>query len=323
MRKVLMKGLYGSRLYGTHTPNSDTDIRGIFIPTPWELLMGNGEQIISKATKPHHHSASGVGDIDTTLFTLQSFVEKALSGDTGAFDMLHAPSSAFSQTSPEWEFLRANRSKFYTCKLQGLFGQVAVEAERYGIRGVRATALEEVVKILNTIDIGPDDKLGDIVHLLPLDGNYTRVITDVTQRVGSQQFYIVLDKKAQFTIKAEMFRDQIMHWWKGYGDRTKKIQRGGGVDWKAMGHAVRIGYQLLDIYEKGTYTFPGEHVFEVRDIQAGQWSLGETQDLIQQIIVDVKTASATSGLPEQPDSDFWNNWVFDIYRNTIMEFERA
>ena len=39
--EIIMLCRFGSHLYGTDTPTSDTDYKGIFIPTKHMILMGN------------------------------------------------------------------------------------------------------------------------------------------------------------------------------------------------------------------------------------------------------------------------------------------
>ena len=42
--QLVFATLYGSKLYGTDSPTSDTDIRGVFIPNKRDLLLGTWPQ---------------------------------------------------------------------------------------------------------------------------------------------------------------------------------------------------------------------------------------------------------------------------------------
>ena len=44
--RLIYLSLYGSNLYGTALPTSDTDYRGIFIPSMEDLLLGKAEKKI-------------------------------------------------------------------------------------------------------------------------------------------------------------------------------------------------------------------------------------------------------------------------------------
>jgi len=71
--------LSGSRLYGSHTENSDYDYRGFILP-PFEYLCGfnNFEHRV-------------IREPDTVIYSLKRFVQLLISGDPKALEILFAP----------------------------------------------------------------------------------------------------------------------------------------------------------------------------------------------------------------------------------------
>lgn len=317
---IIYNTFFGSHLYGLATPQSDIDFRSVFIPNPKDILLGRVKDIVSENVGPKYH-ANGPGDVDNTLFSLKTFVNLLCDGDTGAFDMLHAPENKTVRSSDIASQLYKERSKFYTSQMTGLFNHVAKKSEAYGVRGIRATALKELVDVMKQMPDLDGFKLGDIVHRLPVDGEFLELAQDVTQKAGCQDFYVVLGRKFQFTISAIMFRDAVNKLWAEYGDRTKKIQMAGGVDWKDLSHAFRVGYQMLDIYREGDYTFPLKQTQELMLIKTGQVNFEEYQAKLQALVVEVKDAAAKSGLPKEVDRDYWEEFVVDTYHSAVQRWD--
>ena len=94
-----VKILFGSHLYGTNTPDSDRDYKGVFLPTRREVLLGEIPKNITESTG-NRYSKNGAGDVDTEMFSLHQFIKLAIDGQTVAFDMLHAPSEFILSGSP-------------------------------------------------------------------------------------------------------------------------------------------------------------------------------------------------------------------------------
>ena len=90
--KVIFKCLAGSHLYGTNTPESDYDERGVFIPSE-EYYLGftdRIEQLEEKST-------------DTTFFELKKFLHLACENNPNIIELLYVPEKQFLTSSKEWE----------------------------------------------------------------------------------------------------------------------------------------------------------------------------------------------------------------------------
>ena len=113
---------FGSSLYGTSTPASDKDYKGIKLSSWEEIALGRIPKQYENSSTGDMNSKNGVDDVDTEVFSLHTFVKEALEGQTFALDMLHAPKDKLLVTSPIWESLQANRSKFYTKNIESFVG---------------------------------------------------------------------------------------------------------------------------------------------------------------------------------------------------------
>lgn len=78
---MILSTIVGSRLHGTHTPESDWDYRGVFIVPLREKLSPFKEQ-------KEAHWVEGVGDADDTAYELSKFCKMATQGNPSCLEVL-------------------------------------------------------------------------------------------------------------------------------------------------------------------------------------------------------------------------------------------
>ncbi|MCW8140184.1 MAG: nucleotidyltransferase domain-containing protein, partial [Planctomycetota bacterium] len=93
--------LAGSRLYGTSTPTSDVDRRGVCVPPP-EVALGFARPF-------EQHQVPGE---DTVIFSLRKFMELAAACNPNFIELLFAPDDAALVRRPTWERLVRRRDEF-------------------------------------------------------------------------------------------------------------------------------------------------------------------------------------------------------------------
>jgi len=162
---TLVKMLYGAHLYGAATENSDLDYKGVFMPHADDLLLCSVPKSYSASTKKGVVERNRPDDIDSEFYSLHYFIKLALEGQTVAIDMLHAPPECIIDSSPIWRRIVKNRSKFYTKNLKAFIGYARRQASKYGTRGSRLNAAQEMMDLLKSYH--SDDKLLSLWHRLP------------------------------------------------------------------------------------------------------------------------------------------------------------
>ncbi len=85
--KVVYVTKSGSKLYGTDTPASDTDYKGIFIPTELSVLMKSDPDSYTKDTN-NTKEKNGAEDIDFSMHSVYQFFNQLAKSETGAIDTL-------------------------------------------------------------------------------------------------------------------------------------------------------------------------------------------------------------------------------------------
>jgi predicted nucleotidyltransferase len=147
MSKEIVRMEFGSTLYGTSTPSSDTDYKGVYLVPLNNVLLGKVPKSKSNNTG-NDSSKNTADDIDIEIYSLHYFIKLACEGQTVALDMLHAPLDFVEHYTDEWKFIVDNRDKFYTKNLKAFVGYARKQAAKYSCRGSRLNTIDQVLKIL-------------------------------------------------------------------------------------------------------------------------------------------------------------------------------
>jgi predicted nucleotidyltransferase len=341
--KIIFDGVFGSTLYGTNTPSSDQDFKAIFLPTAREIILGNGPTHFNRDTNTKN-SKNTSEDVDREYYSLKYFIELASKGETIAIDMLHTPvHQNFAEPNATWNYIQKNRHRFYTTDMKAYLGYVKKQAAKYGIKGTRLAALRQVLEVVNELPnerhISPQvaldeamqkhqnfselghisttriNKIKDFKDKLPLNEFASLEVDE-----KGNEFYNVLGRKHQLTIRVSELKDKLSRVWDEYGARARQAETNEGIDWKALSHAYRGGIQLLEIYQTGDLKYPLSQASFVKQIKAGEINFKSFQECLEDLISDVDNAcvqAAKNGMPAKVDHQFWENFVHNTHLHEV------
>lgn len=296
--KTLVKMIHGSHMYGTNTKDSDVDYKGIFMPSAKDFWTGDYPKHINKSTG-NDRSKNSSDDVDEELFSLPRFFELACSGEMFAIDMLHAGPEHLLESSKAWECIQDNRHVFYTRSMQDLMGYVKKQAYKYGIKGSRLGVLEDVINAINFYEDPECIQLGEITNL---PENEHAGFTSKTHNNGEvKHFYEILGRKYELKCKLPYVRDSLQDIYDRYGERAKQAKENKGVDWKAMSHALRVCYQLQDIYDYGGFSYPLDRTDILMNVKSGNCDFEVVEFHLLNEIEHLKIASKYSKYPDKVD----------------------
>ncbi len=334
---IVFSTLYGSKLYGTAGPNSDTDIRGVFLPFKKDLLLNR---------TPDHYNFKA--DTDTSYLSLHYFLRLLTQGETNALDTFFSYTNKEAQlsTSPLYEHLIANKDKLITKNVSKYLGYCKSQALKYSIKGDKIQSYEALRQIISkcknpsgvTLEtelryqciIGPGTnyRMGD-----PED--YFKGTTHIGRRskiekspLGEHAYLLLCDNKERFLmVSGHLFplnanlnttNDSINKCLASYGTRAQNAAEDNGADYKALSHALRVIYQADELLRTGTITFPLQdlNLQIIRDIKfkTTKMSYNEIMSVIERSLEGVeKDILPNSTLPDKPDWDWIDNLILEIY----------
>jgi hypothetical protein len=326
----LVTMVFGSHLYGTDTPQSDTDRKSVHIPDVRDILLQRVVPTISTRTKSNTHSKNTSEDIDRESFSLHKFLQFVVEGQTVALDMLFCPENMVLETSPTWKDIQAHRNLLISRQCKSFLGYARTQANKYGIRGSRVAAAREGVALI--------DRLGQISekeHNIPWEraklktfastiydyvvGKEFTEVTEIKQANGAMEPHLeICSRKAPFSITLKEARAMFQRIVDTYGHRALLAEKNEGIDWKALSHAVRVGRQAEELVETGFVTFPRPERQRLLAIKLGQINYREVATEIEGLLETLEAKAAMSSLPEYPDIKFLENFVVDTYRRSIV-----
>lgn len=304
--KIILESIFGSHLYGLNTENSDTDFKGIILPSKEQILLGNTSFHIDQSSNKNNQKNSK-NDIDKTYYSLQYFLNLAINGETVCIDLLHGSKNNWNISSDIWDYIIQNRSKFYTKNMKSYIGYVKKQAAKYGIKGSKINELETMITFLEPYK-------NDVV------GNVKFYDTDFGKWINhkNNKFYDFLGSKFQDNLKVYYMIDTLSKIYEKYGERSKLAKENNGIDWKALSHAIRAGLQVKEIFVNGGFEYPLKESEFLLDIKLGKLDfLNEVEPFLENLVNEVYALSEQSSYPEKVDESFWNDFIKTIHLNII------
>lgn len=317
---LIVEMKFGSHLYGTATPQSDLDYKAVYLPSKREILLSRAKSVITLNTKSDTYAKNGSDDIDREIFSLQRYLSLAAEGQTVALDMLFAPENMVERLDDVWSEIQASRSKLLSSKSKSFVGYVKTQANKYGIKGSRMSAALAAQQFFEVAveKKGTQAKVGDMGdYVMDLVDGYEHM--EIIPRTMPGDVVVnhlsVCGRQVPFTASLKTALDIYATLYRDYGERSRKAMANEGIDWKALSHAVRVGHQAIELLTCHRFTFPRPEAEHLVKIKTGQLSYQTVAEEIEQLLVDVEEAAATSALPAQADV----GWIDDFVAKKHLE----
>jgi hypothetical protein len=314
---IIFEGIHGSRLFELNNELSDTDIKAIYIPELLDVVNGKFKKTITYNDKEFHNEKSDSKTIDKEVMSIQFFIEKALEGLIIQVDMLFSPEDKTIVTSDLWKFIVANKNKIVSKTMIPAFrGYVYQQIGKYAKRVKKVSQAEEIVDILNKYN---DDTVFE--HIFEENKAFfednPNITLDVHQNIRCFNF---MGKMYIFTTKNYHILDSLNKYIGKYGSRVLELKKNENVDWKSISHAFRGIYQLKRLALYGEYQHPIPEKDYILQIKNGELDYELLMDeLYEEIENTLMLAENSTMIPDEPDYEFWNNFILDVYVNQIKE----
>ena len=313
---------FGSHLYGTATPESDLDIKGIYLPNARDILVQKIQPVKSQIREKKPGEQNTAHDIDYELYSPAKYLSLLAEGQMVALDMLYAPKSALLTTSPTWTAIQSFAPHILTKQASSFLRYSKAQAHKYGIKGARIAAAQMVLEILVKAEsqFGSSKKLSCIADALQQITSQNEFIT-----IGSQtppqglpiKYFDIGGKKALFSSSIKTARLIVQNLLNEYGQRARAAAFNEGIDWKALSHAVRIGYQALEFLKLHHITFPRPEAQHLIAIKQGKILFEQVTDEIENLLAQVEEAAQYTSLPDTYDTMLIDNFIEKLYLEQV------
>jgi hypothetical protein len=313
---MLLLAKSGSQLFGTATPKSDLDVKGVFLPSRESLYLQHAPQQFSHNTNP---SDSGIknqaDDVDVTVWSVQFWVKLLLRGDINAVSLLFAPSHPEVILEPSdagfLERLAAlEPRKILTKNLGGMMGFAHSQAIKYSQKGRHLRAVQIATEHLGRVT-GVVGEVAETIVGLVADHKLARNI----EVENGQKQLLILEKAFDHSARAEWAVKPLLELQECYGKRAKQALQDGCVDYKAFSHSLRVLEEMRLLHVVGRIVYPHQPDFAVllRDVKMGKLEYALLLEMLDAKLLEVQEAEKHSVLPEQPDRAYVDKFVLSLY----------
>lgn len=273
----------GSQMYGTSTPTSDTDYRGVCIP-PNNVLLD-----------PFHgfeQKDSGFEEDDRTIYALSKFIKLCADGNPNIIELLFAPESCWTFHTYEWWKLLESKKYFVSKKVKFTFSGYAI-SQLNAIKTHRQWFIDPPKKKPERKDFGLTD-----APIISGEGlmNLAKIGLEYMKEEVQDEI------RRELTYRAEKQKwDNYISWKINRNPKRMELEDKYGYDTKHAMHLFRLFFEGQELLMTGNITFPLKHAEELLAIRNGKYSYEEIIEDASRMDANFNLLYEESPLPFGPD----------------------
>ena len=321
---ILFEMEYGSKLYGTNTPSSDTDLKRIFLPSFKSLVLGHPLKNVCVKTNNVTNVRNTGEDVDVEYIPIQRLCYDFVKGQTYAleivFGSLQSPNITWDteyerKIKQIFTWLKGN---YLTKNMSPMVGYAFNQARIYSLKGERYSVGKYVLNLIRAAQ--------DIVPRKDWDKvTFQEALVSGVKEIGAETWNKFLENHPLY-IKSTLIpatpSSEARPAWKILGgvfacnDKARnvadsmmaRISKYGGraiettpdhADWKALMHSIRICDEAIDLLKTQHIQLPHskELVQKYLSIRKGEIPLSDVQQEVIFKLDKVLQLESESQLP--------------------------
>jgi len=343
---IIFSAISGSHAYGTNTPESDKDIRGIFVqPLDHILKYGFIDQVSDEKN-------------DIIFYELGRFIHLLIANNPNIMELLNLPEDCIILEKPEFQYLKGFRDKFLTKKVRWTFAGYAIDqiqkARGYNKKMNWEAAEMKRKTVLDFCYVVKDAGsqpvkewiIGDIPKktwvsqknfgLSAIDHSHNLyamfynkeplwgIVSDEETANDVQLIsipknvpisgYLTFNKDA-YSTHCKMYKE-YQTWLKERNPNRVKMNKehGKNYDSKNMAHCVRLLDMVAEMLDTGEIIVrrPPEHVKLLMSIKRGEKEYEDLLRMAEDKISTLDEKCMLSKLPKEVDKEFANKLLLEI-----------
>ena len=259
-REIIFLIKAGSHFFDLNSPTSDTDFRGIYMPSSEEFYKGESKRRFFER-KTLEGNKTGVkntkDDVDFYLFSYTFFLDLLARGDFNCMEMLHAPEDKILINNPRMKLLTHIRKDLLINDISSFLGFIKKEYRRYGVNISHYKIQEDFANFLRPYP--PHTRLTDIwseIREYAQNDPQIKFTTSVTgNKFNKVPTLKIAQRFYQDTVKTGYVVDMIDTRLKMYGHRQKNMAV-NNKEFKGLYHALRLIYEANDLFDYGELKIP-------------------------------------------------------------------
>lgn len=332
-RDVMFQVTYGSKLYGTSTPKSDTDLKSVYLPDINDILLGKKlvatkSRVDASGVKVPDDASMPDGGVENEYIPFQTFVRDFVQGQTYAVEIAYAilkdgPQAPDAHSVWEFDYVVELVRKFSNNEVYSMVGFAMKQTFDYVKRGERLNeavkvrdALESVLSragwLQNKNELRLDSPLQFGGGMLALDYIAKETGLPLGTSVNNNKTMRTLEMNGRSYLDSTSVTHlltQVNKLVTQYGERSTRAAE-TDVDYKSLSHAVRVYQQAIELLDTGRLTFPRENAAELLRVKQGLVPLEEVKTLLKaldaEVLAKMETSTVRKRTPElEAEAEQW------------------
>lgn len=278
-RCTILKTVWGSHAYGTATPGSDVDIRGVCIP-PARFLLG-------LSVFEQYEDRQG----EVVIYGLSKFARLALANNPNIFDILWADEEDVLYLDEYGAALRQARDLFLSRRV----------AQTYA--GYADDQLKRMETHYRWLHNPPDHQ--------PTPPEFGAV----PHPQGGWRFP---DTQQERAYRAALKHWQHYEHWRAHRNPERAaLEAAHGYDTKHAAHLLRLYRMGIEILRERIVQVRRPDAAWLREVLQGRYTYDELMDLVAALREELRRAEAESTLPATPDAAAVEQLVITLHRRSL------
>lgn len=297
---------HGSQAYGTNIEGSDTDWKGVCVPSS-DYFLGFNKRFEQLEQK------SGNGDpFDTVIMSLHKFANLAADSNPNIIEILNTSTEDIFYCDWFGERLREAAPLFLSSKARFTFAGYAhsqllrIKNHRKWLLNppkVQPTrkefGLSETSKISKS-EMGAFEHMGEVIEV-------------------SKELLTILTREKQYAAAKNSW-DKYNHWVKTRNPERAKMEAQAGYDCKHAMHLVRLMRMCKEILAEGKVIVRRPDYEELLEIRSGKWSYDKVVDHAEDLQAECEKLYQTTKLPKHADRDKLDKLVIELTEKYLSKY---
>jgi len=292
-KATVYETVYGSRAYGTSTPESDLDVRG-FAVAPKSHVLGFAYTFEQCERSIPGDPEKGTLDLDSVVYDIRKFCKLAADCNPNIIETLFVDESDIRVMTPAGRLIRDNRDLFISKKARHTFSGYAI-AQLKRIRTHKGYLINPPTHkpTREEFGLGHDGKITpDMMGAFDklVEGG-TEVHPNVMELVSKEKLYNA----------AATRWSQYEGWKVNRNEKRSEMERLYGYDTKHGMHLIRLLRMCREILEGKGVIVKRPDADELMAIRRGEWSYEKLVEFAEHEDAGMNVLYAESSLRKTPD----------------------
>ena len=340
--KIILKALVGSQSYGTATPASDFDHKGIYVQHPNEILGFNYQEQLN-VTK------------DECYYEIRRFLDLARDANPNILELLFTAPECIIEKDPVFDIVLKQRNKFITTKaLHSFSGYTYAQIKKADSLNKKMNWENNRIERKTPLDfiyvygsgktylieywLKANSKVQELCGLAKLDHmrdcytlyydylgieKYKGIVGENSNDIRLSEVpknaiaeTVIFYNENAYSVHCREYKEYC-EWLKNrnvarYVDVANHNQK---IDGKNLMHCVRLLDMAKEIASEGKILVKRPNADYLLSIRRGDLSLTTIIEKAKEDIENLKPLFANSGLPRSIDGDFVNDLLLEVREN--------